>query len=488
LLPGLGWVGSLTTLSFEEAQQVVAELQRRQKIRDGLVDPKFEAQRRFIQDRSSRFKAAKCTRRAGKTEGLGRDLCLDAMAHPNSPTLYLNATRDECKYVMFEPVLKALNERLVLGGIPNEAELSIKFPNGSYVRCFGVDAKPDEMKKVLGAKYRKVVIDEAAKLRIDLRKLVYEMLFPATSDLRGQIVLAGTADDLTSGLFYDVTRQDGRPREPGWSVHEWSALDNPYMREQFQEDMELLKRTKPGIELTPSYRRMFLNEWVIDTDRLVYKFNRERNYIDALPGVAGDYTYHLGVDLGYDDDSAFVVAAYRDDSKVLYLLDQYKQKGMDVTAVAERINHYRRKYPLGHIIVDGANKQAVEEIKNRHQIPLIAADKQGKADFIEIMNSEFLTGSIKLVGEESKILAEEYGNLIWDEKKLPKKEEHSACANHCADSSLYVWRKCYNYLYTAPVKAPKKTDEEKMLAQEQEREERFTRKQDFVPYWMRERA
>lgn len=471
------------TLSVDEAQRVIAELQRRQAIREGLIDPKFEKQSAFILD-DSRLGGALCTRRAGKSEGAGRKMLKKAYGSPNTPVLYLNATRDECKYVIWEPILKPLNDRLGIGGEPNETELSMRFPNGSYIRCFGVDAKPDEMKKVLGAKYGLVVIDEAAKYRIDLRKLVYEMLFPATSDLRGAIWLIGTPDDLTQGLFYDVTRQDNTPRERGWSVHEWSALDNPYMASQFKEDIELLKLQKPGIQETPSFKRMFLGKWVIDTDKLVYKFNRERNYCDALP--PGDYTYHLGVDLGFDDDSAFVVAAYRDDAKTLYLIDQHKQKGMDVTAVATRINHYRQRYPLGHIIVDGANKQAVEEIKNRHGIPLAAADKAGKADFIEIMNSEFLTGAIKLVGEESKILADEYSNLIWDEKKFPKKEEHAACANHVADAALYIWRKCYNYLYTPPVKTPKKTEDEKLAAIEQRMEERLTLNKEFVPFWARD--
>src|SRR5205085_11845215 len=63
-----------------------------------------------------------------------------------------------------------------------------------------------------------------------------------------------------------------------------------------------------------------------------------------------------------------------------------------------------------------ANKQAVEEMRRRHDLPLRAADKTGKSDFIEIMNGEFIQGRIKLRGASCSQLAEEYAGLIWDER------------------------------------------------------------------------
>jgi hypothetical protein len=40
---------------------------------------------------------------------------------------------------------------------------------------------------------------------------------------------------------------------------------------------------------------------------------------------------------------------------------------------------------------------------------------------------------------------DEYGQLIWDERS-PRREEHPAAPNHCADAALYNWRHCYSYL------------------------------------------
>src|SRR6267378_4269873 len=94
---------------------------------------------------------------------------------------------------------------------------------------------------------------------------------------------------------------------------------------------------------------------------------------------------------------------------------------------------------------DGANKQAVEEMRRRHELPLRAADKTGKSDFIEIMNGEFIQARLKLNPIRCSQLADEYAGLIWDERSV-KREEHPNCANDLADAALYAWRLCYSYL------------------------------------------
>ncbi len=161
----------------------------------------------------------------------------------------------------------------------------------------------------------------------------------------------------------------------------------------------------------------------------------------------------LGVDLGYNDDSAFVLAAYHTASPVLYLLEAYKEKGMDVTAVATRIKAYQATRLIQSVVIDGANKQAVAEMANRHGLSLIPTEKVGKSDFIEIMNAEYIAGPRILVQPIAcKPLVEEYGGLVWSDKDT-KRAEHPACPNHAADAALYAWR--YTYSYAArPVETP----------------------------------
>jgi hypothetical protein len=160
------------------------------------------------------------------------------------------------------------------------------------------------------------------------------------------------------------------------------------------------------------------------------------------------------VDLGYDDASAFVVAGYHPHDKTLYIIESWKRTKMDITDVANAIRQMKSKYEIVKVVIDGANKQAVEEIQKRHLIPLVPADKTGKCDFIEIMNSEFIMARIKLNVLYNQDYIKELNTLIWDDKSL-KRQEHPNCENHICDAALYAWRFTYQYYSEKPFQMPK---------------------------------
>jgi len=77
--------------------------------------------------------------------------------------------------------------------------------NGSVVYVPGVDYSEEEKQKLLGQKYKLVVIDEAASFSINLNELVFGILKPAVTDYRGTICLMGMPGNLKKGLFFDLT-------------------------------------------------------------------------------------------------------------------------------------------------------------------------------------------------------------------------------------------------------------------------------------------
>lgn len=323
-------------------------------------------------------------------------------------------------------------------------------PNGSVVYLLGADTDEEEKQKLLGQKYAAVVIDESASFTIDLNELVYGILKPAVADYRGQIALIGTPGNLKHGLFFDLTNgqdplEPGRWEKVGWSGHRWSAADNPHMAKQWAEEIAELEKSNPLIRETPLFQQHYLGRWVIDDSKLVYRYSPGRNEAAELPKLpASGWNYVLAVDLGYEDPSAFVVVAWHENDKTLYVVTAFKKKGLDITAVAGHIKYLQGMYDFSKIVIDNANKQAVEEMKRRHSLSLHAADKTGKADFIELMNGDFIQGYIKLL-PDAEPLKTEYAELIWDDKS-EKRQEHPGCANHAADGGLYGWRWAYPYL------------------------------------------
>jgi PBSX family phage terminase large subunit len=445
-----------------------------------FTDPKFPEQTAFVVDDGPRV-GALCTRRAGKSYGAGLKIYRSAHKVPGCTVLYMGLTRKTAKKIMWKDVMKVIDRDLELGCKFNEAELSIKCPNGSIIYLEGADAGKDEMDKVLGGKLMLALIDEGGSYRIDLRKLCYEIIEPALADYDGTLAMIGTPTDLLDSLFHHVT--DGR--EHGWSTHSWNTTDNPYMAEVWEKRLKMLKETNPLIEETPSYRRMYLGEWVTDISALCYKYDIHRNTVEALPHRADrDYIYMMGVDLGFNDPSAFVISAFSKVDKNLYFVEAYKRSEMIISDVAERIKYYNKKYDIYRVVIDNASKQAVEELKQRYGLGLVAADKAGKSEFIEIMNSEMIQGRIKVLDvPETEPLRTEWGSLIWDDRS-DRREEHPACENHCADGALYNWRECYQYLSEVPDNRVQ-TEAEKIDEWEEEQAE-LLEENNQKPFWERD--
>jgi hypothetical protein len=431
-------------------------LRTRSKIRDDL----FKKQNDFIEDESS-LKAGFCTRRAGKSFSGAMLLADAAERYPGSSVLYLAKTRDTAKRILWKDCLSVVNRRFDLRLKPNMVELSMTHPNGSVIYLSGADANPDELEKLLGQKYSRVVIDEAQSWKQDLHDLVYNKLKPAVADYRGQIVLLGTPSNNRSGLFFQITTG----LEPGWSVCTWSAFDNPYMSEQWQAEIEDLKARNPNIIHDPGFRQNYLGEWTIEREALVYRFDRELNALHELPKKhqKDEEFYVIGIDLGYfPDPSAVVVAGYRRFDSSLYFIEAHKWEKLTLGDLAERLKPLMQKYPRSKMIVDAANKQAVEEMKQRYQLPLEAAEKHGKEGYIALMNADLATGTIKAL-PAADLLVQEWDVLTWDEGGLGRKrQENPNLPNHCADAALYAWRWAYNYAWTNAPKEISLHGEEKV--------------------------
>lgn len=440
--------------------------------RPDVLSSAFKQQKEFILD-PYKLKALFCTRRAAKSFTAGMYLVYEALENPGCNCLFLGLTRDSAKDIIWKDILRVINSQHQLNAIPNLTELTLTFPNGSVIKVTGVDAHEDEMRKLLGKKYRLVCIDEASMYTIDLRNLVYGVLKPAVADPnskgeRGTICLMGTASNFPRGLFYDVTTK----AEGGWRCYEWTAYDNPHVAKQWKEEIDEIAAQRPGYMETPQFKQWYLNQWVVDEDKLCYRFNMQKNLTKVIPHLPDDgWIRVLGVDTGWEDDNAFVLTAYHMNDPHLYVLNVLRKKKLTFDQVAQVINDFvsdSSKAPH-RIFIDGANKQGVESMRARTSIPFEYADKQDKATFIELCNGDLVQGKIRIHDvPENRLLWEEMSSLVWmtdgDKIKFPKKENPSL-ANHLCDAFLYAWRNGYHYHSSPPEKRVIKGSKEWYLQQ-----------------------
>lgn len=431
-----------------KATLALLELRKRESAIERMRADSFPEQWEFVED-DSQLKCAFTTRRGGKSNSASLMFLKTGIKIPGCSMLYTGLTDDSAWRILWKDSLKPLGKKYGINLRPLKAEKAIHFVDyGSMLYFLGLENSEEEMSKALGQKYPLAVVDEGAKYRQDIKFFIYDVLLPAVADYNGQIALMGMPAIQFNPFFHDVTTGD----HPGWSLHNWTWEHNPYIRENMRRMLEQLIEKNPGIVDTPSYKMSYgvhgRAVWVVDGDKRIYNFDANKNSFDKLP-TDSQWYYVLGVDLGYNPDpSAFVVLAYRDYDPCLYAVEAFHQRNMDLTAVAERIKFYYQIYPINKTIVDAGHKQGVEELKNRHDLSLTAAEKAGKADFMQLCNDDLKHGRVKVKTEDCESLLKEWASLVWDEKQRARGNfvEPARAKNHCADAFLYAWRYCYNWV------------------------------------------
>lgn len=445
----------------EDPQLLLEELRRREARRSipaRLLEDAFPASLPFLRS-AAKQRSLLCPRRAGKTNASARLLVGRCSSATRMRCLFLALTRLSAKNIVWE-ILKDFDRRYSLGARFREADLQVVFTNGSTISLMGLDASKEEREKILVQPLDVVVIDESASFTIDLKHLVETVIRPATLDRAGKIVMIGCPNGNLSSFFAKVTQG----QIPGWEVHKWSTLDNPHMAVQMAAEMAELAKTNPLYLETPQYKQHYLGQWVIDLDARVYKFDRALNLGVAPEYATGEWHYVLGGDLGFDDACSISAGKYHENDPHLYIVRSWKQPRLDITGYAQELQRWRDRYNPVQIVIDGAHKQAVMEIRQRHAINVVAAEKTAKFDFIDLVNADLLQGLIKIDPDECLPLIDELEGLVKNERKFPEREEHPSCPNHCCDTLLYLHRFTRQYLSMTPVA---RTQEQQFQLEEQ---------------------
>lgn len=427
-----------------------------------FTDYGFPLQAKILED-DSRFQAWQCTRRFGKSTAFAKKVLTTLVNTPNSKALYLALTFGSAVGILWGIIEGELKSKGLIEGrdyTTNKSDGEFHFKGGGMLKFVGVNANYKEMDKLLGQAYDHVGIDECGSMTVDMQSLVLNKILAALTDRRGKLTLLGTTENIPNTFFESVTSK--KENSLPWKVYKCSTLDNPYMATQFREDMEMILHNNPLAKEASWFKTHWLNEWCADDELIIVKFNEEINRVAKLPDY-GDWIYGLGVDLGFDDDSSFVVNAISSKSPYLYTLKAFKSPGFDLTDVSTKIKSLNSEFAFTWCVIDGANKQGVQEMQNRHDlgVTLEAAEKTDKASFLRLMNDDYKQGKVKHVEGECKALEDEQSQLMWIKGS---NEEDPRCNNHANDSQLYIWRKMRPYF---------KPEVSEWKSQDQKMEEKF---------------
>lgn len=203
----------------------------------------YQKQGAFFTSKKKR-KATKKTRRAGATVGGVREILARCIEYPGYRVTVVHSTKAEARQRAwlsdtqsgFVDVLRKLGtaqehpsiESIMLGGVTVEIRdqiMQLDFSNGSQVCIFGYDDLR-AMRKQRGLAKHLYWIDEAQDIRF--LEEFYDKVILAQQDFDCEVWLTGTPGQDCAGLFYEITKEEEEERLPGWEVHLFAQIDNPF--------------------------------------------------------------------------------------------------------------------------------------------------------------------------------------------------------------------------------------------------------------------
>ncbi len=306
------------------------------------------------------------------------------------------------------------------------------------------------VRRLRGKKSPGIAVDEAQEFGMHLQYLVDDILTPMMVDFADSwLALTGTPGPVPVGYFFEVTKQ----RKYGFSHHEWSLLENPYLPDPGGFINRLIEQRQWDAN-HPTLLREWRNKWVVDLESLWVKYNSDRNDFKELPNKNIQWNYILGVDIGWKDADAFAVLAWSESDPNTYLLEEIITSKQDITGLRNCVEGLQRRYSFHKMVMDtgGLGKKIAEELRDRYGIPLEAADKARKQENVELLNDSLRTGRFK-AHSESRFAQDSYLIQIdWDkstpDRIVVKKNPHS----DIIDAVLYAFKESPAYHYKpAPI-------------------------------------
>jgi hypothetical protein len=395
------------------------------------------------------FVTALCSRRAGKSVGVASWLAEGPLLNPRAPSLYLTLTRGSAKRIIWNTLLD-LNDKHRLGYEPNESDLILKRNGRAAIFLAGVDNKR-EIEKARGTGWGRVAIDEAQSLPEYVKELVEDVLMPSLMDHGGLIRAIGTPSPVPSGYFHGICHS------PEWGHHHWTVWDNPHIPEERKRAMLERVLAARGVSVDdPGIQREWFGRWVLDLSALVFKFDPARNTYATLPALNRPWGHVIGVDLGYDDADAIAVLGFNPASPAVYLREEWVGTKQTITDLTKRLEALTAQYRPDCIVMDtgGLGKKIAEEIMARTTLPIKAAEKPRKFEFIELLNDSMRSG--RFFAPAGSRFGHDATQVEWDREKSvgDKLVISDRFHSDIGDAVLYAFRESLHWTHEAEPTPP----------------------------------
>lgn len=456
-----------------EERNALAELVRRYRVNAAPLQGLFDNQLSFIND-SSRFVSAYCSRRAGKTFALVRKMVDTGLATPAARVGYMCDTYGHAESLVWTPLLDYLTDE----GIAFEAnstKLRVHFKHNRSVLQIGGCEDERKARKLLGHAFHLLIIDEAQSFPPFLKRLIQEIVGPAMGDYGGQIIVSGTPEPTCTSYFHNITvGYDSR----FWSVHHWTVRDNPMFPQWAgQPDWQRLadewlaeQRQLFGYSEDDSrYLRDYKGLWARSTEKMILVVPDSQIIHPAMIPPHKELTKVLGVDLGYEDEAAWVVVGFPPHEKKLYEVDSFSENHLTLTDTVDTTRRFIEKYSPDIVVIDPARagNALVGEVNKRFGVGAKVAIKKEKADGFTLLRNDLR--SSRVFFRDDRKTALQARALSWNTQRT-REAEGIPC--DLMDAFLYAYREALHWAAVEKETPPTLGSKKQIDEEEKRKEER----------------
>ena len=457
----------------------------------------FDEQREWILSEKKR-KGNNTGRQKGKTEGNVFDQLNKEFTHWGSPTSkwkgYFMESGDKAKDQYWNRTIDLAKQEFGIKLKEINSKNMLIFPTGCPIHFRGLD-NMKQVNWIRGLPFYHIIVDECGSLNPEyLKSFITEAAKYAIYAAQGTMALTGTPALQRHHYWNELIEKNKKTyfNYPFWCN---TFIDKEYTKEFFIEDLKDLGMKEEDIDpeklddpegKPAKYKREVLGLLAFEDSGHCFHFEDDKNACDIkdIPYKLGEegVEYIISGDPAYNDNAAIGVWVYstKDDSKNIYLAEEFSEKNVDTDRFVEMYSHLCDIYSPVKCVIDAkgsGGKMLQATISNRYGIHVEPAQQKQKAFGITQMASAINRGWYKCPYDS--ILRQEIDKVEWDYRG--RNFDRNKFHGDIVDCAVYAYIEAYNFLFE-PEKKPKiiKTHKQMLEGAELDEDEAYREWQESL--------
>ena len=338
----------------------------------------------------------------------------------------------------------------------NEQQMTISFPNGSEIICAGLDDK-ERVDKILGTEYAIIYVNESQDVPYSTVVTLKTRMAQKIPGFKNRLICDLNPTSIshwTYKLWFEgVNPMSGNPVHGRYGKIQMNPQDN---KENLSEDFihDILE------DLSGEDRNRFLlGEYSANSDLQVFRptaiHKDDSEFLEWAKGHWHEMKVTGGLDLGFEDADAFVMLAYVDGLPDVWLIEEYKGRKNDISAlgreIKKTISDAWERYPFKAQARDemdiwtdtgGLGRKTAVELAETMELPVRAAYKRDKDVGLFFLQDDVNHGRLHIL--KNGDFEEECTKIVWSRNKesgiVEKVLDDDAYHPDMMDAIIYAYR------------------------------------------------